>query len=96
MNIMQLLNSYEVHSKEKSSPDGMLVLEWTLNLLGKDISLASSICRSSHFNAAEGLIKEAQNAFNHDITSFDEIIIKLREALTKVTTEGAHAAETLF
>lgn len=97
MDFMDLLHQYEDYSKAKNTePDGMLVLNWVMNKMLRYVSLASNVCKIPNFQAAEQLVEAASTAFNSPTENFDPVITKLREALTKVTTEAARAAEPLF
>ena len=97
IDIMSFLTQYEdFYQTKKTEPNGMHVLEWTFNKLQQNASFASSICKGEYFESGEKLIEKARIALNRAENSFGEVIERLREALTKITTEGARAAEKLF
>ncbi|MHA1144581.1 MAG: hypothetical protein ACTSRW_07585 [Candidatus Helarchaeota archaeon] len=97
MDFMDILNRYEDFSKtKKAEPSGMVIIDWMFDKVQKNIALASNIGKGEYFQAAEELIEEARSQFNLSIHSIDDVIQKLREAITKITTEGARSSEKLF
>ena len=97
MDFMDILLRYEDYSNSKrTEPNNMLLIEWIFEKLLKNMALAANIGKGKHFQEAELILEEAREKYNYSISSFKEVISKLRDALTKITTEGARAAEKLF
>ncbi|MHC1592209.1 MAG: hypothetical protein ACXQS8_08985 [Candidatus Helarchaeales archaeon] len=97
MDFMDILNRFEDYAKsKKTDPNGMILLDWFFDKLQKNAALAANIGKGEFLQEAERLIEQARSNFNYTTHSFKEVIPKLREALTKITTAGAHASEKIF
>ncbi len=96
LKMMQMIlrfQDYVEHKKEE--PDWQTLLSWVLNFLFTDINQVASITQSKYLVEANNLVAEVITDITAAQPNFQQIINKLREAVTKITSEAATVAKEL-
>ena len=96
LNMMQTILRFQDYiENKKEEPDGKTILLWVLNLLNNEVTQAASISQNKFFIEAQNLVAEAIQLIGGQQPNFQQIIDKLREAVTRITSEASNVAKEL-